>query len=266
MESISTWMTSYSDTFIVSLYLSTYFVGLYKTAMVTVNQIMGLIVAATSGPLFVALTRVKNDKDLLGQTYNNYMQAVAVFVFPLSVGIWEYRTLLTTVLLGNQWLEASDFIGLWGLLSSIALVLGTYTNGLYNAVGKTFLSFMVSLLNIAVMIPLLVWSAPRGFEDLYVSRSLLRVVFVVIQLLTMKIALGYNIIVFLKQLVPPIVATLIMWGSSFLLKLVSPSITWQICTILISIVVYFTTYKALFKSTLTRSFTTLGIPIKVKFV
>lgn len=59
MESVSTWLNSYMDTFIVSLFLTTYYVGLYKTSMVTVNQITSIIVSATSMPLFVALSRLE---------------------------------------------------------------------------------------------------------------------------------------------------------------------------------------------------------------
>lgn len=145
LESVTTWMSSYSDTFIVSISLSAYYIGIYKTSMVTVNQIMGLIVAAASGPLFVALTRLQNKKSELVSTYNDYMTSLAFLIFPLSAGIWLYKDFITMVLLGDQWGEASNFIGLWGLMSSIALVLGTFANGLYNAIGKTFLSFLYLL-------------------------------------------------------------------------------------------------------------------------
>ena len=42
LESITTWLMSYSDILIVSINLSAYYIGLYKTSMITVNQIMGL--------------------------------------------------------------------------------------------------------------------------------------------------------------------------------------------------------------------------------
>ena len=56
LESISVWLTSYIGTFIVGLYLSSYYVGLYKTSMTTVNQITALVTAATSMPLFAAIS------------------------------------------------------------------------------------------------------------------------------------------------------------------------------------------------------------------
>ena len=126
LESITTWLSSNIGTFIVGLVLSDYYLGLYKTSMTTVNQITTLITAATSMPLFAALSRLKDDKENLFLTYRQYVQAIALLVVPLGVGIWLYRDFVTFVLLGEQWTEAADFVGLWGLTSSISLVLGTY--------------------------------------------------------------------------------------------------------------------------------------------
>lgn len=259
LESITTWLTSYSDILIVSISLSAYYIGLYKTSMITVNQIMGLIVAAASGPLFVTLSRLQNNRVLLISTYNEYMRSLAFFIFPLSTGIWLYRDIITLVLLGDQWLEACDFIGMWGLFSSIALVLGTFANGLYNALGKTFLSFSVSFINLLIMIPLLIWATPKGFDYLYISRSLLRVSFVVIQLLVMFVFLNYPIGGLLKQIIPITIPTTIMVLSSLLLRQISESLLWSFVSIVICIVVYLVAAYLILKKRLFESFVILGL-------
>lgn len=263
MESISTWMTSYFDTFIVGIFLSTFYVGIYKTSMITVNQIISLITSATSMPLFVALSRLKNDRDALIDMYNNYMQAVAFFVFPLSIGIWIYRDFITFILLGSQWKEAADFIGLWGLLSSISIVLGTYANGLYNAIGKTYISFLVALINILYMIPILFWSAPLGFETLYISRSSVRILFVIIQLLMMSIYIKYPIFSLIKKLLPIIPSTVLMAIVALLLNMISQAYLWNFVCIFICIFVYFTSMFIINKKLLNNSLQTLGVNIKM---
>ena len=259
LESVATWMTSYSDTFIVSLSLSAYYIGLYKTSMVTVNQIMGLVVSAVSGPLFVALSRLQNNKCGLISTYNSFMRSLAFLIFPLSVGIWMYRDLITLILLGNQWTEASDFIGLWGLLSSVALVFGTFANGLYNAIGKTFLSFSVSFVNLVIMIPLLIWAAPKGFEYLHISRSSLRVTLVIIQLVAMAVFLKYPVWGFLKTIFPVAIPTIIMCCIGLLLRTFSKSILWSVFSIAICIIVYYICARLLFKKELIKSLAILGL-------
>lgn len=259
LESVTTWMTSYSDTFIVSISLSAYYIGIYKTSMVTVNQIMGLIVAAASGPLFVALTRLQNKRSELESTYNDYMTSLAFLIFPLSAGIWLYKDVITLVLLGDQWVEASNFIGLWGLLSSIALVLGTFANGLYNAVGKTFLSFTVSLINLLLMIPILLWATPRGFDCLYISRSLLRVSFVVIQLIAMAFILRYPILNLLKRIIPVAVPTIIMSGCAYGLRMLSQSTIWSFISIILCILIYLVVTYMMFNTRFIGAFAMLGL-------
>lgn len=259
LESVTTWMSSYSDTFIISISLSAYYIGIYKTSMVTVNQIMGLIVSAASGPLFVALTRLQNKKSELVFTYNDYMTSLAFLIFPLSAGIWLYKDLITMLLLGAQWGEASNFIGLWGLMSSITLVFGTFTNGLYNAVGKTFLSFTVSLLNLLLMIPILIWATPKGFDCLYISRSLLRVSFVVIQLIAMVSILHYPVLDLLKCIIPVAVPTIIMSVCAYGLRIVSQSIIWSLTSIFICIIIYILVSYMIFNQRFIRAFAVLGV-------
>lgn len=259
LESISTWMASYSDTFIVSVSLSAYYLGLYKTSMVTVNQIMGLIVAAASSPLFVALSRLQNNRKELISTYNSYMRSLAFIIFPLSVGIWLFRDVITDILLGSQWHEACDFIGLWGLLSSVALVFGTFANGLYNAIGKTFLSFSVSLLTLVIMIPILLWAAPKGFECLYVSRSMLRISFVVIQLLAMTFFLKYPIKSLLSTILPITIPTIAMGVIGLLIRMVANSMLWNFICIVICILAYFGIASLMFKKELIQSIANLGL-------
>lgn len=258
LESVTTWMSSYSDTFIVSISLSAYYIGIYKTSMVTVNQIMGLIVAAASGPLFVALTRLQNKKSELVSTYNDYMTSLAFLIFPLSAGIWLYKDFITMVLLGDQWGEASNFIGLWGLMSSIALVLGTFANGLYNAIGKTFLSFSVSLVNLVLMVPILIWATPKGFDCLYISRSLLRVFFVLTQLISMYFILHYPVLDLLKRVIPVAIPTIIMSVCAYVMRMVSQSMLWTLISILLCIIIYLVVTYVMFNKRIIKAFAMLG--------
>ena len=259
LESVTTWLSSYSDTFIVSLSLSSYYIGLYKTSMVTVNQIMGLIVAAASGPLFVALTRLQHNRQELVSTYNEYMTSLAFLIFPLSAGIWIYKDIITMILLGNQWVEASGFIGLWGLMSSITLVFGTFANGLYNAIGKTYLSFIVSFLNLVIMVPVLLWATPKGFDCLYVSRSLLRVSFVVIQLIAMVFVLRYPVGNLLKNIVPVAIPTIIMSVCAYALRLISSTLIWSLMSVIACVGIYIVVAYLMYKKRFIQAIAMLGL-------
>lgn len=259
LESITTWLSSNIGTFIVGLVLSDYYLGLYKTSMTTVNQITTLITAATSMPLFAALSRLKDDKENLFLTYRQYVQAIALLVVPLGVGIWLYRDFVTFVLLGEQWTEAADFVGLWGLTSSISLVLGTYCNGLFNAEGKTYLSFLAQVLHLVVLIPVLIVSSQAGYEALYISRSLVRFEMILVELLLMGFVIKFPVWRLFTDLIPIALCTGIMTGVAIGLQYVSQSIVWQIVGVLICIVVYFISFRIINKKVLVESFNLLGL-------
>lgn len=259
LESISVWATNYVDTFIVGVFLSNYYVGLYKTSMSTVNQIMGLITATTSLPLFVALSKLKNDNKSLEVTYLKYVKAVACFVIPLGVGIYLYQDLIVTILLGTQWREATSFIGLWGGIYALTIVLGSYCNGLYNAVGKTYLSFVSQLFQLVVLIPALLVAAQEGYEYLYIVRSIVRLEIILVQFIIMKITFSISIIDQIKTVIPAMVCSCSMVVVVIIFRSFSLGVIWEIFSVLVCVVVYFLTMKILYKTTLVESFEILGI-------
>jgi len=258
LESVTTWLTSYVGTFIVGAFLSQHFLGLYKTTMSTANQIISLITAATSAPLFVALSKLKNNHNEMLHTYYDYIGALGFFVIPMGFGIWLYKDFITWVLLGDQWMEAADFLGLWGLTSSVSLLFGTYSNGLYNAKGKTHLSFLTQVLHLAALIPVLLFSAPKGFTTLCIARCAVRLELVLVQQITMKVSMKSSLWQQLKKMLPAIIGTVVMVACGTLLKLLGSSYLMDALGVLLCIAVYLIVCLAFFKKQMLLSLDILG--------
>ena len=250
LESISVWLSSYIGTFIVGIYFTSYYVGLYQTSMATVNQIFGLITAITSAPLFAAMSRLKNDREQLLDTYNSYIRAICVVIIPLGVGMWLYRDLVTMILLGDQWGEATFLIGLWSLTSVVVLAFGTYCNGMYNAVGKTYLSFGTQVAHLIILIPSLLISAPFGYQALIITRCVVRLTLVVIQMITMKVFIKVNTIKQIKGVMPSVICTGIMAVVAILFLWLFDSLIMEIISVFICIVVYFLSFWLFFRKDL----------------
>ena len=123
IESVSIWLTMYFDIFIVGTMLSQYYLGLYRTSMTTVAQITSIITAATTPVLFSSLSRLQNSEKDFNETFFKFQKLVSILVLPLGVGIYLFSDFITEVLLGEQWIEASRFIGLWGITSALLIVL-----------------------------------------------------------------------------------------------------------------------------------------------
>lgn len=174
IESISIWLTGYLDIFIIGTVLDTYYMGVYRTAITTVGQIMGIITAATTPVLFSALSRLQKDDYEFKQLFFKFQKMVGLLVIPMGVGIFIFRNLITTVLLGEQWSEASFLMGYWGLTSAVTIVLSHYCSEVYRAKGKPKYSVIAQLLHMCFLVPTVLISVKYGFESLCLWRSLVR--------------------------------------------------------------------------------------------
>ena len=248
LESISIWFTTNIGVFIVGNYLNDYYLGIYKTSMSTVNAYMAIITSALTPVLFSALSRYQNDDENFRRTYYQFQRLTAVLVIPMGIGIFLYRDLATQILLGSQWEAASGFIGLWGLTSAITIVFSHFSSEVYRSKGNPKISLILQVVHIAFLVPTLILSAPYGFETLYIARSLVRVQIIVCALIIMHIMYGFKVQHILRNVLPMIISALIMGVAGYFMQQVSPSIIWQIASVFICIIIYFTVLLGLFPS------------------
>ena len=185
IEAVSIWLTAYVDVFIVGTMLSQYYLGLYKTSSTLVGQIMGLITAITTPILFSTLSRLQNDEKEFQRLFFRFQKLVGLLVIPIGVGIFIFSDLVTELILGSQWTEAAGFVGLWALTSAVTIVLSHYSSEVYRAKGKPKLSVLAQVLHIVVLWPVVLIAVKYGFEVLYVSRSLVRLELIAVNLCIM---------------------------------------------------------------------------------
>ena len=230
--------TAYFDVFVVGRVLSSYYLGLYKTSSTIVGQIMGLVTAITTPVLFSALSKLQTDKEEFKKLFFSFQKYVALLVIPMGVGIYCYSDLVTRLLLGEQWLETSGFIGLWGLTSSVTIVLSHYSSEVYRAQGKPKLSVLAQVLHLIVLIPAVYIAVQYSYKTLYITRSLVRFEGIIVDLIIMYTMIHISPWQMLKNIAPCCLATLIMAGGAYLLIHVSPNIAYQLGTIIICIGIY----------------------------
>lgn len=210
LESIMIWATSYSDIFIVGKLLNDYYLGIYRTSMTTVGQIIGLITAATTPVLFSTLSRLQSDANEFEKMFFRFQKIIAILVVPLGTLMYIFRDLTTEILLGPQWGNAAYFIGLWALTSSITVVLAHYSSEVYRAKGKPKLSVIVQLSHIACLIPIILWAVPHGFNFLCEWRAIIRLELILANLLIMYIFIKISPISMIKNILPSIFAAVLI--------------------------------------------------------
>lgn len=249
LESISIWLTSYIGVFIVGNYLSDYYLGIYKTSMSTVGAYMAIITGAITPVLFSALSRYQHDDAEFRKTYYRLQRITAIWVFPMGIGMFLFRDFLTYILLGEQWMEASGFVGLWGLTSAFAIVFSHFSSEVYRSKGNPRISLFTQLLHLACIIPTLLISIQYDFKVLYTARSLVRIQLILTAIIIMRVLYKFKISDVIKNVLPMILSSIVMGGVGFILKQISPNILWQFVSIMLCAVIYFVILLVCFPKT-----------------
>lgn len=238
VEAVSIWLTGYLDIFLIGIYLNEYYLGIYKTSMTTVGQIITLVTGATTPILFSSLSRLQYDKSAFKQMFFKFQKLVGILVIPIGVGIFCFRDLVTQILLGNQWIEAANFIGLWGLTSSITIVLSHYSSEVYRSLGKPKLSVLAQVLHIIVLCPVMLIATRYDWEVIYISRCIVRLELVLVNIIIMYLLVKITPVKMFTNIASSLFASFIMGCIGFLLLSINTSILWSLSAILICIIVY----------------------------
>lgn len=239
IEQMSIWLTGYLDIFIISAYLSMFYLGLYKVSMTTVGQIIGIITAATTPVLFSSLSRLQNDRQQFETVFFKFQKYVALVIFPIGIAIYSYSDLITKILLGEKWIEASGFIGLWGLTSAITIVLSHYCSEVYRSVGRPKLSVLAQWLHIIVLCPVVMVAVKYGFETLYIVRSLIRFELIAVNLIILYIVLRFSIRKMISNVFPSMCAAVTMGLCAYFLRELLDS---SLFTLIVSCIICFCVY------------------------
>lgn len=239
LEQVSIWLTSYLDIFIVGVILSSYYLGIYRTSTVTVGQFVGIITAATTPILFSSLSRLQNDRKEFENLFFKFQKWVGLLVLPVGVGIFCYSDLIVKIMLGDQWDEACGFVGLWGLTSSITIVLSHYCSEIYRAIGRPKLSVLAQWLHIIVLLPVVYWASQKGYETLYVARSLVRFELIIVNLAITYYFIKLSPLKMVVNIIPELLGSCLILLCYYSFKSFSSGLIVEICSAFVAIVLYF---------------------------
>lgn len=239
IETLVIWLGGHIDLFVVGTLLSQHYLGIYRTSMTTVNQIMFIITAATTPILFSSLSRLQNNKKEFDSLFFRFQKIVSLLVMPVGVCIFIFRDFITKILLGSQWTEGAYFLGLWGLTSSVTIVLSHYSSEVYRAKGKPKLSVFSHMLHIAFVIPVILWAINYSFDFLCTAKSLARLQGIIVNLIIMSLCVKISAGSVLKNVFPSILAASLMLNITLLPETTNVFLT--ILYIFIAISVYLLT-------------------------
>ena len=239
LDSILVWVTSYVDIFFIGRALNAYYLGLYKTSITTVGQFTTLVTASVLPVIMPALSRLQNDLPEMRMTLLKFQKYTSVILFPLGVGIFMFRDLITEIMLGNQWTEAAPFIGLWGLMEVVTVLFSRFCSPVYPAIGKPKISVVVQLLHVIVLIPAVIISGQSGFRALYITRSLIRLELVLVNLIFVYLLIKQSPWRMFTNILPVVCSCIVMALIAFLLLSLNQTIVLSFVWVVVCMLVYF---------------------------
>ncbi|MBO7303965.1 MAG: lipopolysaccharide biosynthesis protein [Clostridia bacterium] len=239
LDAVLVWLTSYIGTFLIGRKLDEYYVGLYKTSITTVNSLTNIITMAIAPVMFSQLSRYQSDDVEMKKIFYTYQRLSAIILVPLGVGFFVYKDLVTWVLLGEQWSEAVDFVGIWGLTSTITIVFNNFCSTYYRSKGKPKIAMIAQFIFLIVLVPSIFLSVNHSFKALFYVRSFIVILPIIMSFIFMKACFGFKVTETVGNILPMLVSATIMGGVGFGLSLIIDSYIWDFACVAICVIVYF---------------------------
>jgi len=239
LESLALWASNWVDIFIISNSLGSHYTGLYRTGQSTVTSILTVVTGAVTSVLFSSLSKVQDDDEQFETIFLNFQKIVGMLVVPLGAGMLLYSDLVTKVLLGDNWLEASSFIGIWGVCTALVATYGTFSREAYRAKGKPKVSLAAQLLHLVFVIPVCIYGVGKGFSTLIYIRSFAFLQIIVVHMFFMKFSIKFKVYKMFTSTIPCVCATVIMCAVALILKQLLNAWWWDWVSIALCILVYF---------------------------
>ena len=249
LESFTIWLSTWAGTFIVGQFLGATELGYYKTPITFVSGCFNIITNATTPILFSSLSRLQFDREEYVAYLRRFQFVVALFLVPLSAGIFIFREPLVALLLGDQWGKSTLMFGLYGLVQGPMIILSYYSSEMYRSLGRPRVSTLVQIVFLFLMTPLMAVAAKRGFDAVVWAEAISRLILIVINQIVPYFVVNISFGKTIRALKEPIVCTLVMCAFAWLTYgLVAGSCVGIVLDIVGCIVVYFVVCLALPKS------------------
>lgn len=239
MESLSGWFAVNVDIFILGTILTSHYLGIYKTASTSVNQITTLITTTIIPVLFAGLSRYQSDEKGFADTLYSFQSKSAIILIPMSIGMFIYSDVVTWILLGEQWMEATWFVGLIGLLQAFYVLFANFAGEVYRAKGEPRLAFAVNIVYILLIVPGVLWGVKYSFNTLCTVKIGVKTVIILIHLLIIKLRFRMSLRKMFHNITSPLACSMVMAAAGCYMHETADSMMMKFVSIFVCVVIYF---------------------------
>lgn len=223
LETISIWLVSWAGTFIVANVMTQNQVGLYKTGTQMGTAITGIVTSSVMPVLFSSLSRLSFDRTAFDNALYKVQACLAYVLAPLCCCLFIFKDLAIMIILGEQWLDVSLYLGLFFLTSSIKIVFNNVCAEAYRSLGKPKYSMLVELLYLLVLVPLLIIASRSGWTCFSIAAGVSQLALTAITLSVSHLAIGLHPTRMIESCVPAFAASACVSGIICVARMFIPS-------------------------------------------
>lgn len=238
LEACAIWLTSWSGAFIVGTVFDSAHLGMYKTSVSVVSGINGIVTGAIVPIIFASLSRLQNDMSRFRASCLKMQRMAALCIVPLSIGLFCFRDIATYLLLGEQWMETSLFLGLYAMMNGFCFLTGGIGSEAYRALGKPKYSLALQVVYLCFVIPGFYFSSLRGYDCFSFAVPAIDIVYCALHVAMMRYLAGIKLsAVFKSSFDVCVISCLVCLGSSAALAMCGAYID-QVLVLIVAIIAY----------------------------
>lgn len=260
LESTIIWLCAWTSTLLASHFFNQSVVGLVKVSNSTVSSIFAIFSTSFTSILFPTLSRLKNNRNEYEESFFSIQQAAMSLLFPIGIGCFFYSDLITIILLGNEWMQASFIIGIFALTKPLTCCYNNFLSEVFRSRGNFYLSILYQLFMLVFDVSLKLIFGRQSFEAFVALNIITDLVINIIAILFLHFKYNFS---FRKQFFSMKCALFCSLTMIPFLTLSSSNFIAQIIGIIVCILVYFATYELFFPEQFKKMLIYLKIDKKI---
>lgn len=190
-KQVLTQLTHHIDELIIGYFLSPEVLGLYHFAKNMLGRLRTIVTTSFSKVLFPTLSKVSNDRARLTRVYSNITRYIAIFAFPIFIGISITAHMFVPLFFGSEWIGSVPFFQILALSYVPYLLTANLSTSLLYSIGKPNLVLYTDILiNLAYIFVLFVISwLGQGI----IAVALLYALYIVVKTGTLQFLTSYHL-------------------------------------------------------------------------
>jgi PST family polysaccharide transporter len=236
---IIAWASNNADIFIIGLFLTDYYLGLYNRGINTGLQVLSIFATPMISLYATAVTRLNTSLDDMFSAVLKFQRLASFILIPMAVGIFIYPEFITRIFLSWEWLEAAPLLAVNALYGTLNVLLFRPASRAIYSRGHLAITSIISGVTLIVTVITLLIFTPMGFLPMCYAITAVRAVTCLIPLVIAKVKFNFSPLKQILQMIPAAICTAAMAVLAYLLRSAGNSDAWNFTSIGICAVVYF---------------------------